>query len=120
MIRLPPRSTRTDTRFPYATLFRSVRRSPPPSPGSSGPKSSWFLQNVQGDSLSINLPGAVRATRIPPSPSGTLRSEEQTSELQSLMRISYADFCLIKKTKQNAVTTTPYTNTTQNTCTLYQ
>src|SRR3546814_3565688 len=80
MIRRPPRSTRTDTLFPYTTLFRSLA-------GACGRsfRSAW--------------------TAIVPQPrrSGTLsstarRSEEHTSELQSLMRNSYAVFCLKKKT----------------------
>src|SRR3546814_12435955 len=86
MIRRPPRSTRTDTLFPYTTLFRSDRRGglpsdPPP-----------------------------RRVRVPPARERPLhdprrrgRSEEHTSELQSLMRISYAVFCL--KKKKRATTT---------------
>src|SRR3546814_10740196 len=70
MIRRPPRSTRTDTLFPYTTLFRS-RASYSVSAKSTVPKQ--------------------RACRAP------ARSEEHTSELQSLMRISYAVFCLKKK-----------------------
>src|SRR3546814_5268803 len=70
MIRRPPRSTRTDTLFPYTTLFRS-RDAPQAHPES-------------------------RATPIPCRHRST-RSEEHTSELQSLMRISYAVFCLKKK-----------------------
>src|SRR3546814_3440619 len=78
MIRPPPRSTRTDTLFPYTTLFRSS--SSPPS--SSAP-------------LSLACPGTTRSR--PSIVSGRHRSEEHTSELQSLMRISYAVFCLKKK-----------------------
>src|SRR3546814_2819461 len=81
MIRRPPRSTRTDTLFPYTTLFRSVgrlrRRSAPP-----------------GHRLPAD--GSVRARRV--GDDRRPRSEEHTSELQSLMRISYAVFCLKKKT----------------------
>src|SRR3546814_6150391 len=69
MIRRPPRSTRTDTLFPYTTLFRSTRST----------ARCWRAHR--------------RATRRAPRP----RSEEHTSELQSLMRISYAVFCLKKK-----------------------
>src|SRR3546814_2914542 len=75
MIRRPPRSTRTDTLFPYTTLFRSrrgCRRTPAPRSGLAG--------------------AAVPTTR-----GSSPRSEEHTSELQSLMRISYAVFCLKKK-----------------------
>src|SRR3546814_9095346 len=73
MIRRPPRSTRTDTLFPYTTLFRSARRI----------------------STHIRLPGS-RSLRVL-APALRSRSEEHTSELQSLMRISYAVFCLKKK-----------------------
>src|SRR3546814_8289723 len=76
MIRRPPRSTRTDTLFPYTTLFRSVPRA----------------------SKSSRSTGRRRAAA--PARRGTRasdRSEEHTSELQSLMRISYAVFCLKKK-----------------------
>src|SRR3546814_9490880 len=77
MIRRPPRSTRTDTLFPYTTLFRSsISRRSPSSAARTSPRSS-------------------RAKRRTPR-----RSEEHTSELQSLMRISYAVFCLKKKNRQ--------------------
>src|SRR3546814_9010353 len=115
MIRRPPRSTRTDTLFPYTTLFRSHKaplhlkkrmkvernqrdRPAPPVPGASlpGPASGA-------------APGADSAAKYYPcineslTPRGVYcsreqRSEEHTSELQSLMRISYAVFCLKKKT----------------------
>src|SRR3546814_2036559 len=74
MIRRPPRSTRTDTLFPYTTLFRSGR-------GQLHP------QDPRGDPRQAHRGGADQ------------RSEEHTSELQSLMRISYAVFCLKKKNK---------------------
>src|SRR3546814_10096682 len=79
MIRRPPRSTRTDTLFPYTTLFRSAA-SPP-----FGPPSWRFA--------SWSPPAAI---------SPASRSEEHTSELQSLMRISYAVFCLKKKNKTHS------------------
>src|SRR3546814_5382603 len=78
MIRRPPRSTRTDTLFPYTTLFRSLRRA---------------LQI--GDQRSHVGFGKLCVTGL-----YTARSEEHTSELQSLMRISYAVFCLKKKNRQ--------------------
>src|SRR3546814_17446958 len=87
MIRRPPRSTRTDTLFPYTTLFRSENdesKSVSETPPSCGRRSA----------PAVRRPSAPRA-RAP-----ALRSEEHTSELQSLMRISYAVFCL-KKKKQN-------------------
>src|SRR3546814_8971441 len=77
MIRLPPRSTRTDTLFPYTTLFRSI----PSHAANTGPVASGAR-------------GLTSSTGVPPSASS--RSEEHTSELQSLMRISYAVFCLKK------------------------
>src|SRR3546814_2603830 len=93
MIRRPPRSTRTDTLFPYTTLFRSedVRRCAA-SPG-NGRRFPGLPRGRCRD-----REGRLRderRVRVPRS-----RSEEHTSELQSLMRISYAVFCLKKKIKQ--------------------
>src|SRR3546814_17696726 len=90
MIRRPPRSTRTDTLFPYTTLFRSQRRRP-----------NRKAQDRR--SASPHGYGAKGTTRCYTGPlehakAGASRSEEHTSELQSLMRISYAVFCLKKKT----------------------
>src|SRR3546814_5966921 len=104
MIRRPPRSTRTDTLFPYTTLFRS------------GPRSifSRILERI-GEAVSERA-DLDRTMRRMWAASGSShdrvvrilrfgRSEEHTSELQSLMRISYAVFCLKKKkTKQTAHT----------------
>src|SRR3546814_3049666 len=94
MIRRPPRSTRTDTRFPYTTLFRSrifaggdaVRQ---PSGSLVG---ALRTRHPRAD---LRGRAATQAPRIFPRPHA--RSEEHTSELQSLMRISYAVFCLKKK-----------------------
>src|SRR3546814_6105027 len=85
MIRRPPRSTRTDTLFPYTTLFRSHLRARGRSPRRRciGP----------GDPRRLRRSRCAEAL-CPRS----RRSEEHTSELQSLMRISYAVFCLKKKT----------------------
>src|SRR3546814_1010493 len=83
MIRRPPRSTRTDTLFPYTTLFRSASR--------RVRISSSLSTNA---AISSTTP-ASSPTRLPREKN---RSEEHTSELQSLMRISYAVFCLKKKT----------------------
>src|SRR3546814_3620958 len=82
MIRRPPRSTRTDTLFPYTTLFRSPSNYP----------------NIEAADM---MP--IDATHEPSRKSWvqSARSEEHTSELQSLMRISYAVFCLKKKKKKN-------------------
>src|SRR3546814_1611434 len=85
MIRRPPRSTRTDTLFPYTTLFRSS------SAGDAPICSARYVTTVSGNSP------APRPKR----PVVRYRSEEHTSELQSLMRISYAVFCLKKKKKKN-------------------
>src|SRR3546814_10249607 len=79
MIRLPPRSTRTDTLFPYTTLFRS------------GSRNSRQLPSVH---VSVT-------TSLAPTWEQYTRSEEHTSELPSLMRISYAVFCLKKKNHTN-------------------
>src|SRR3546814_3051891 len=89
MIRLPPRSTRTDTLFPYTTLFRSNLH------GVYSDGEDWECATRSADrllKLSPNDPDALRDRGL-----GYLRSEEHTSELQSLMRISYAVFCLNKK-----------------------
>src|SRR3546814_8245949 len=101
MIRRPPRSTRTDTLFPYTTLFRSaittISRAGCPSAGKNTPKraiggpvpKTWMVRAWKGgryfDLFKDN----------------SVRSEEHTSELQSLMRISYAVFCLKKKNNLN-------------------
>src|SRR3546814_7586087 len=98
MMRRPPRSTRTDTLCPYTTLFRSGRS----RLHHQGPALHHRLRER-------DLPGADQPQRVrrphavPPVSVGQLRhrvevrSEEHTSELQSLMRISYADLCLKKK-----------------------
>src|SRR3546814_2459936 len=84
MIRRPPRSTRTDTLFPYTTLFRS-------NIGNLGRHRGLFA--------SFPLAWPPRSAAMDCAAPITSRSEEHTSELQSLMRISYAVFCLKKKTK---------------------
>src|SRR3546814_6872935 len=105
MIRRPPRSTRTDTLFPYTTLFRSFMapagraRSDPCNPHSrelGGPRCDDLQadRRMERDYIESWAGGSDRA--LPK------RSEEHTSELQSLMRISYAVFCLTKKKHTNA------------------
>src|SRR3546814_2670390 len=97
MLRLPPISTRTDTLFPYTTLFRSSRPLPhATSHGSSGSAFRAFQVSsvVRDRDWRLTGPAARRPVRSP-----GCRSEEHTSELQSLMRISYAVFCLKKKKK---------------------
>src|SRR3546814_9126499 len=117
MLRRPPRSTRTDTLFPYTTLFRST------SLCSVGGATRWFfrkvntrlsgpidcfkttrLSSIKGLSCSQNRTSRLCLSRSCTRKTFTFwnfRSEEHTSELQSLMRISYAVFCLTKKKKQN-------------------
>src|SRR3546814_6321616 len=92
MIRRPPRSTRTDTLFPYTTLFRSGRgrRGRPPPARRHRPRAPAPPAGGR------QAPRRKPPGRPPPFPP---RSEEHTSELQSLMRISYAVFCLKKKKK---------------------
>src|SRR3546814_5012946 len=104
MIRRPPRATRTDTLFPYTTLFRSARptssayspitRHTPTKPSSSAitEKMKSVCASGRYDSFCTDAP------RPTPNHSPRPRSEEHTSELQSLMRISYAFFCLKQKT----------------------
>src|SRR3546814_15332937 len=88
MIRRPPRSTRTDTLFPYTTLFRSAR--------SAGDRPDARRRRGFGPHPHVQrLRPAVGIDHDDP----VKRSEEHTSELQSLMRISYAVFCLKKKKK---------------------
>src|SRR3546814_3169141 len=105
MIRRPPRSTRTDTLLPYTTLFRSkdilrfhavywpaflmgAGLEPPRRVFAHG----WWTN--EGQKISKSLGNVI-------DPYDLVRSEEHTSELQSLMRISYAVFCLKKKKKKN-------------------
>src|SRR3546814_9118838 len=88
MIRRPPRSTRTDTLLPYTTLFRSLLELAAVVAVAGGP----FLDRCHGAGMAgigIAPRDALAHRRI--------RSEEHTSDLQSLMRISYAVFCLKKK-----------------------
>src|SRR3546814_7053755 len=102
MIRRPPRSTRTDTLFPYTTLFRSGR---PAVDGDRGPAAAG-LDRLGGPGraprpgaqpAAAGEAGLFRQRQAQPLRPRGLRSEEHTSELQSLMRISYAVFCLKKK-----------------------
>src|SRR3546814_7940484 len=83
MIRRPPRSTRTDTLFPYTTLFRS-----PPLPVGGTARPVWAAVAVRKRRKTGDENAQAQDEE---------RSEEHTSELQSLMRISYAVFCLKKK-----------------------
>src|SRR3546814_1371290 len=108
MIRRPPRSTRTDTLFPYTTLFRSGRPRGARR-GRSGARMGARGQGAGADgaqdlSLPRSLDVGPRQISQPRGSAGGARSEEHTSELQSLMRISYAVFCLKKKNKTNTQT----------------
>src|SRR3546814_3613879 len=96
MIRRPPRSTRTDTLFPYTTLFRSDGTGGDES-GQPGPGLGGVDRGRVGDRGWCAGLGWGRGGHRPRW-NKRARSEEHTSELQSLMRISYAVFCLKKKT----------------------
>src|SRR3546814_2605113 len=127
MLRRPPRSTRTDTRFPYTTLFRSGSgaRKPALAVWMGGDAQATSTLNAAGVPTYASEAEAVRGfmylvrhreaqqalMETPPSlpqdfvvdsdaAQAVVRSEEHTSELQSLMRISYAVFCLTKKKKK--------------------
>src|SRR3546814_3958967 len=112
MNRPPPRSTRTDTLFPYTTLFRSVLRIDRPDrlvvrpniveeqakrARPQMPKHVEFGQLADAHSRNAGVDDHMAAIAAKPA---RWRSEEHTSELQSLMRISYAVFCLKKKKEQ--------------------
>src|SRR3546814_3466530 len=97
MLRRPPRSTRTDTLFPYTTLFRSPFGCPRPLVRSTDGEASKPLSAPPTLSkIHEPLKATAISHRSNPYPVND-RSEEHTSELQSLMRISYAVFCLKKK-----------------------
>src|SRR3546814_1837568 len=129
MIRRPPRSTRTDTPFPYTTRFRSglrtlpvltpsgqqitlgtvanvsIAEGPPMLKTENARPSTWVYVDVRGRDLASVVGDLQRAVakQVKLSPGVSIaysgqRSEEHTSELQSLMRTSYAVFCLKKKT----------------------
>src|SRR3546814_4439152 len=93
MIRRPPRSTRTDTLFPYTTLFRSMPEHVPAAERESERAMKEYVYVVR---------------------SNPVRSEEHTSELQSLMRISYAVFCLKKKKQKKIHNDTTRSDTNQD------
>src|SRR3546814_1289132 len=91
MIRRPPRSTRTDTLFPYTTLFRSHH-------ALNKPEFKEYLLNL-AKAEDVHVVNMLE-----------MRSEEHTSELQSLMRLSYAVFCLKKKNTTNTLVQTSNLN----------
>src|SRR3546814_7307835 len=98
MRRRPPRSTRTDTLFPYTTLFRSIPSSQTHWIASSGLGLAGDRAVGQRALGAVGLTSCVWFRWFPP------RSEEHTSELQLLMRISYAVFCLKQKLLKNNIT----------------
>src|SRR3546814_8956356 len=109
MIRQPPISTRTDTLFPYTTLFRSKKS---PAPFFDLDKEfevqqaikNLILENLIDSAHDVSDGGlyiSLLESAMPRNLGFDIRSEEHTSELQSLMRISYAVFCLKKKPDNN-------------------
>src|SRR3546814_2159072 len=113
MIRRPPRSTRTDTLFPYTTLFRADPL------GAPVPTTFRMRAGLRDGAGVVAADQAARALgraacAAPGAAAGhsrrPRRSEEHTSELQSLMRISYAVFCLKKKNTHTVARTTDYTH----------
>src|SRR3546814_1498790 len=113
MIRRPPRSTRTDTLFPYTTRFRSSAKPPRASaPRASaralGGRTRQARQEKGETQVKLSTKGRYAVMALCDLASHIeRRSEEHTSELQSLMRISYAVFCLKKKKKITNRTTKP-------------
>src|SRR3546814_6014175 len=108
MIRRPPRSTRTATLFPYTTLFLSIELdiARHQELGVDGLESrlGQVLRNLISNAVSFSPPrGLIRLDAARDGDDVRVRSEEHTSELQSLMRISYAVFCLKKKNKQKTI-----------------
>src|SRR3546814_9145134 len=118
IIRRPPRSTRTDTLFPYTTLFRSAEAVRLDHQGDEGVDlvqadavgqvaqgigAAFAGTQLQGHQREVRCQRWVGAGEL----SADARSEEHTSELQSLMRISYAVFCLKKKNKNTNEMSTP-------------
>src|SRR3546814_6317457 len=118
MMRRPPRSTRTDTLFPYTTLFRS------PDERHRGVTSGRFLFGMESAGINQSAIADILGERCA-DPAALFRprqvnilaikerSEEHTSELQSLMRISYAVFCLKKKKKKYKIITNTRKQQTQ-------
>src|SRR3546814_4396589 len=115
MIRRPPRSTRTDTLFPYTTLFRS--------PEASFERARPLFEAMGKSIVLVGPSGAGQVAKacnqLVVGATIEARSEEHTSELQSLMRISYAVFCL-KKKKHTNVKHRAYHKHTQSKCNIYK
>src|SRR3546814_5051452 len=106
MIRRPPRSTRTDTLFPYTTLFRSIGGVRLHKVGRIGLRGgdrgldAAETDAMFGPDIGFQPQRLRRIAKVDGGDVAAPRSEEHTSELQSLMRISYAVFCLKKKKKK--------------------
>src|SRR3546814_3922884 len=115
MIRRPPRSTRTDTLFPYTTLFRSqlVVVQPLACPFYRRLRDEIRIAPLPPVGIEQAKPGLYGVIRIEHQVRN-LRSEEHTSELQSLMRISYAVFCLKKKKTKSQYLNNARKTTQQN------
>src|SRR3546814_2190334 len=121
MIRRPPRSTRTDTLFPYTTLFRSSHRDcrfrrRRRQVGRDARSAARNRRTLTVDHVARSARRQRTQTVLCAEP----RSEEHTSELQSLMRISYAVFCLKKKTKQVTTCVKPIQMKSYSLLTYYQ
>src|SRR3546814_1657991 len=115
MIRRPPRSTRTDTLFPYTTLFRSIRRRARCTATHVGRASAvrrqgrrWIADHRSDRTRAVRWLHRSEKYGREIVAQCFQRSEEHTSELQSLMRISYAVFCLKKKKENKYLIRTPY------------
>src|SRR3546814_9127288 len=117
MIRRPPRSTRTDTLFPYTTLFRSGERRQRPAlllrAARHRDVEHVHIMPILLDEIGQQIAGTIDARarfleRSTDAVDRPFRSEEHTSELQSLMRISYAVFCLKKKKYHHYTSTAKY------------
>src|SRR3546814_8430227 len=120
MIRRPPRATRPDTLFPYTTLFRSRIVGVAAEPVSVGVDHALGCVEQALASRIVASPaqqGTHRVLGLPAADAVALfvRSEEHTSELQSLMRISYAVFCLNKKKTMTPTNKKKHNNHTSNT-----
>src|SRR3546814_5362396 len=114
---VPPRSTRTDTLFPYSTLFRSVVGHGVDDDGGASDAVALVADllvahafEVAGGLVDVALDGVGRQVDRLGLVDRQPRSEEHTSELQSLMRISYAVFCLKKKKENKTYMNTPHIN----------
>src|SRR3546814_3212094 len=108
MIRRPPRSTRTDTLFPYTTLFRS-------HPTTRERRRHRRSARTKAPVRRLRWRAAGAPSCFGLRPAKAQRSEEHTSELQSLMRISYAVFCLKKKNNKTTLNYITINNTEQTT-----